>query len=130
MFDQSKRQTSSRAPRMEASKDGMRRRPLEQSAVDVGKPRQILVERLLALLFRGVQHLEQFGQPCSGVRSVLGGAVLKQVQEDVPRLEDARVVGEQAEHDPNQEPLQVVASVARLGQGRRAACPRARRLGC
>ena len=78
--------------------------------------RRGLVSRIqvdLAARLRCVEYLEQFGQTATGVRSVRCRAVVKQVEEDVPRLEDAGVGGEQAENDAHQEPFQVVASVTR-----------------
>ena len=90
--------------------------PVEQGAVDVGEAGEVFVEGCLALGFRGVQHLEQFSQPRAGVRAILAGAGFDEVQEDVARLEDAGVVGEQAEDDAHQEAFQVVALVARGGE--------------
>ena len=95
---------------------GNAQRPLEQRAVDIGEPGKVLVERLLAPGLGRVENLEQLRQPEPEVGAVLARARLDQVQEDVARLEDARVVGEQAEHDPHQEALQVVAPVARRRQ--------------
>ena len=51
--------------------------------------------------------------PCA--RAVLPGAAFDEIQEDAA-LEDAGVVGEQAEHDPRLEPLKVVPSVAGFEQ--------------
>ncbi|MGQ4809602.1 hypothetical protein NKDENANG_03025 [Candidatus Entotheonellaceae bacterium PAL068K] len=55
-------------------------------------------------------------QPRPEVSAVLAGARLDEVEEDVARLEDAGVVGEQAEHGPHQKTLQIVAPVARRAQ--------------
>ena len=48
------------------------------------------------------------------VGAVLARAGLQEIEQDIARLEDTRVVGEQAEDGPHQEPLQVVASVPRV----------------
>ena len=50
-------------------------------------------------------------KPWSQVGAVLAGAGFDELQEDVARFEDARVVGEQAEHDTHQEAFEVVAPV-------------------
>ena len=52
-------------------------------------------------------------QPRPEIGAVLSRARLDEVEEDVARLEYARVVREQAENDSHQEALQVVAPVAR-----------------
>ena len=88
-------------------------RPVEQVPVDIGEPGEVFVQRLLAISFRCIQHLEQFRQPGAGIRSVLTRARLDQLEEDVARLENACIVREQAKHDPHQEALQIVAPVAR-----------------
>ena len=89
----------------------------EQVAVHVGESGQVLIQRLLAVALRGVQHLEEFRQPGAGVRAVLARALLDVVQKGVARLEDARVVREEAEDDAHQEAFEIVPPVARLGEG-------------
>ena len=84
----------------------------EQLAVHVRKARQILIERHLTALNRRVQHLEEPCQPRTEVGSVVRCALLNELEKDVARLEDPGVVGKQAEHDSDQEQLQVVAFVA------------------
>ena len=88
-------------------------RPVEQGAVDIGEADKIFVERFLAFGLGCIQHLKQLGQTGACVRSVFACAFLDQVEEDVARLEDAGVVGEQAEDDPHQKSFQIVAPVAR-----------------
>ena len=46
------------------------------------------------------------------IASVLTGAHLDEIEEDVARLEHSGVVGEHAEHDPHEEAFQIVSSVA------------------
>ena len=95
---------------------------VEQVAVHVREPRKVLVELRLPPVGRRVEHLEQAHQPRAEVGAIGGRALFDEVQEDVARLEDARVVGEQAEHDPHQEQLQVVTVVA--GRLQRVVLPR------
>ena len=73
---------------------------------------QVLVKRPRTPTRRRVQHLEQPRHPRAEVRTIGGRALLNELEEDVARLEDPGVVGEQAEHGPNQEQLQVVTVVA------------------
>ena len=72
----------------------------------------VLVKRPRTPIRRRVQHLEQPRHPRAEIRAIGGCAVLDELEEDVARLEDAGVVGEQAEHGPYQEQLQVVTIVA------------------
>ena len=89
-------------------------RPVEQLAVGVGEPREVFVVRSLALGLRRVQHLEQLRQPQAESGPVFAGPRLEEIEEDAARFEDAGMVREQAEHDPHQEPLQVVTPVVRF----------------
>ena len=65
-------------------------------------------------LFRRIEDLEQLRQYRPDVGAVLARAGLQEIEQDVARLEDTRVVGEQAEDDPHQESLQIVAPVSRV----------------
>ena len=56
-------------------------------------------------------------EPQAGIASVRVGALRDERRENVPGLEDAGVVGKQAEHQPHEKPLQVVPGIARLLQG-------------
>jgi len=56
--------------------------------------------------------VKQVRKPRPEVRAVLAGSRLQEVKEDIARLEDARVVGEQREDDANKELLQILAGVA------------------
>ena len=87
-------------------------RVLEQGAVDVREAGQVLVQRGRPAVVRGVQHLEQLGQQRSQVEAVRARAGFEELEEDVAGLEDAGVVGKQAEHGAHQEQLQVVSGVA------------------
>ena len=88
-------------------------RPREQVAVDVREAGQVFVQLRLPAVFRRVEHLEQPRQPRAEVGAVGRRPFLDEVQEDAARLEDARVVGEQAEDRADQEQLQVTPAVAR-----------------
>lgn len=79
----------------------------EQAAVDIGKGGQLFIEVLQALPQRPVKHLEQMGQPLRQVLPVLGGALFDQVLK-LAALEDAGVLGEQAEQQADQINLQLV----------------------
>ena len=84
---------------------------LEQLAVDVGKLRELFVQRLLAALGGRVQYLEHLPDPQAQVTSVHGGALGDEFVEGLAR-EDAGVVGEQAEQQPHQQQLQRMVDVA------------------
>ena len=60
-------------------------RPIEQLAVDIGKPREVFVERSLALGLRRIQHLEQLRQPQAEIGPVFAGARLQEVEENIAR---------------------------------------------
>ena len=83
----------------------------EQVAVDVGKLREGFVEVLLALVRRGVEDFKKPGKVLAEVRAVFGRAIF---DEEVKRfaLEDAGVLGEQAEQNADEEAFEVVATVA------------------
>ena len=88
--------------------------PREEVAIDIGKSRQVLVEGRGALVLRCVEHLEQLREPKPEIGSVPAGACLNEIEEDVARLENAGIVGEHAEHDPYEEPFQIVPPVPRV----------------
>ena len=60
--------------------------PLEQIAVNVGEPRQVLVEGRYAFVLRSVEHFEQLRQPRPEIGPVLAGPRLDEVEEDVAGL--------------------------------------------
>ena len=55
-------------------------------------------------------------EPRTEIGPVLAGARLDKIEEDVARLEDTGVVREHAEHDPHEEPFQIISPVARIGE--------------
>ena len=87
-------------------------RPVEEVPVHVGEAVEVLVEIAGAFVFRRIEDLEELGEPSAEVRTVFPRAVLQQIEEDVPGFEDAGIVGEEAEDDADQEPLQIVPLVA------------------
>ncbi len=89
----------------------------EQGAVDVGERQQVPVGRRLPLVFRRIQHLEQFHEPVAEVAAVGAGPTLDQVEKLVLVVEDSRIVGEQDEQQPDEHDFQVVPLVAAFGQG-------------
>lgn len=84
----------------------------EEVAVDVGEAVEILVQALLPLVGRSVQHLEQVDQLGAQVRAVLGRAVLNVGLQQAQLIEDPGVVGEQAEQQAHQQPFQRMAVIA------------------
>ncbi len=83
----------------------------EEAAVDVGEALEVGVEDRLALVFGGVEDLENLDQEGAGVGAVVAGAVAEEVGEGVA-LEDAGVVGEEAEDDAGQEQFEIAPGVA------------------
>jgi len=90
---------------------GQRQCLREQPAVHVGQAQQALVEVLLTLLARRVEHLEEPGEVQAEIRAVRPRLVLDVLRESVG-VEDAGVLGEEAEEDAHQEAFQRVAGVA------------------
>ena len=88
----------------------------KQITVDVGKARQVVVQCAGARVFRRIEHLEELCQEGSQVGTVVAGAGLDEVEENVARLEDAGIIGKETENDAYQETLQVVALVPRRGE--------------
>ena len=111
MRDQSKRVQASRALRMSRLKSAKPRFSAKEFAVDVGECGESFVEILLALFGRRVQHVEEAREVQAEVGAVLGGAV-QQVEPERFALEDARVLGEEAEEDADQEAFELVPGVA------------------
>ena len=68
-----------------------------QIGVGVGNAGKVFIELGLPLAHRCVQHLEQPREPAATVGAVFAGPGLQQFKEDVPWLEDAGAIGEQAE---------------------------------
>ena len=84
----------------------------EEVPVDVRKAGEVLVESSDPLPLGGVEHLEELSEQWSEVRAVLPGPRVQEVEQDVPGLEDPRVVGEQAEDDPHQEAFEVMSRIS------------------
>ena len=62
------------------------------------KARQILIERLLTPVRRRVENLEEPHEPETEICAISGRAFLDELEEDVARLEDPGVVGEQRQN--------------------------------
>src|SRR5690606_11692636 len=81
---------------------------LEQPAVDVGEGSQLLVEVAQALVRGGVEHVKQRVEAVGQVAAVAAGALLDEFLK-LGALEDAGVLGEQAEQQAHQVEFQGVA---------------------
>ena len=90
---------------------GHRQRLGEQSAVDVGKRRQRLVEDGEPPFRRRVERLEEGGELLCEVTAVSGGALGNEPRELVG-LEDAGVLGEEAEEEADEVDFERVPRVA------------------
>ena len=94
------------------SKAGMRQTLGEQIAVHVGELHQVLV-KLRCRLSSGVfSTSKQLAQPGAHVAPVFLRSVTDNGFQESRELENAGVVGEQAEQQTHQQPLQVVAVIA------------------
>src|SRR6056297_58631 len=85
---------------------------LEQRPVDIGKLLQILVEMWRARLLGRVEDVEQIAKKRPRVRAIGRGARFQIVPQDILGLENAGIVGKQAEDDPHQELFELVALVS------------------
>ena len=94
----------------------------EQLAVDVGEGRQRLVQVLLPLVFRRVEHAEEVGQVQAQVGAVLGGAVFE-VELEGFTLEEAGVFRKEAEEHAHEEPFELVPACSLRLQEHRAGGP-------
>ena len=83
----------------------------EEGAVDVAEAGEILVEVPLALLLGRVEDAEEAVEVHAEVGAVGRGLVFEVKAEGVA-LEDAGVLGEEAEEDADEEALQIVTAVA------------------
>ena len=84
----------------------------EEIAIDVGELVQVFIERLVTLVFRRVQHLEEFVEAGAKIAAVGLRPALDEIEQDVLGLEDAGVVGEEAEEKADEIAFEVVAVVA------------------
>ena len=72
----------------------------------------LLVQRLAAFGVIRVEHLKQLPQARAQIGAVAGRALFDEAAERLRRLEDAGVVGEQAEQQAHQQHLERMAAVA------------------
>jgi len=86
-------------------------RLLKQFSINVGKLGDLLVQVFLAFVFGGVQNLEEKRKLGSEVGPVLGGACFEPIAKRL-LVEYPRVVGEEAEHQADQQYFEIVPSVA------------------
>jgi hypothetical protein len=84
----------------------------EQRAIDVVEGVELLVERLRPLLARGIQHLEQHRELRAEVAAVRLRTLVDPGTEGLRGLEDAGVVGEQAEQQAHEKHFERMAFVA------------------
>ena len=84
---------------------------VEQIAIDVRERGERFVEICLALFRRGVEDFKEPGELFAQVRAVRSGAIFEEKMERFA-LENAGVLGEQAEEDADKKAFQVVAGVA------------------
>ena len=85
---------------------------LEDQVFTAMTRQQAATQRLTELAGQVESVTQALREARSEVGAVFGGACFDVVQEDVARLEDAGVVGEQAKNDPDQEALEIVSPVA------------------
>ncbi len=88
----------------------------EQLAVDKGEAGEVLVETPAAEVGRRVEDMEQVAQLRAEVPAVLAGARFDVLEEAVAGLENAGVVGKQAEHEPHEPLLEAGHGPAGLGE--------------
>ena len=86
----------------------------EQIAVDIGEAGKVVVQLLLAVRFGSAQDLKQFGHVSAQTSAVNIRSGLDALGECAALVENASMVGEQAENDSHEEPLEVGPPVARL----------------
>ena len=72
---------------------------------------------MLPSIYRSIQNIKKLAQPEAGITAIWIRPLGDERGEDVSGVEDAGIVGEEAENEPNEKPLQVVPFVARLFQG-------------
>ena len=72
---------------------------------------------MLPLPDGGVQHLKELAQPQSRVAAVGVGSLGDECGKDISGIEDAGIVGKQAEHQADEKALQIVPLIAGFLQG-------------
>ncbi len=75
-----------------------------------------MIRRRGAVILRRIENLKELCQHRPKIEAVLPGTGLKEVEQDVARLEHTGVVGEQTEDDSDQESLKIVTSVSGVGE--------------
>ncbi|MCY4269798.1 MAG: hypothetical protein OXE80_06475 [Gammaproteobacteria bacterium] len=93
-------------------KGGNAQRAIEKLAIHIREGGKVFIEGGLPVFDWRVEHLEQLRKRRAKIGTVLAGARFDKVEEDVPGLENASVVGEQAEREPDEKALEIVALVA------------------
>ena len=88
----------------------------EQHPVHVRELPQILVQRDRTLAIGSVQRLEYHRQESAEIRPVLPRSLFEEFLEYPALLENARIVGEQAEHDPDEKAFQIMPVITRALQ--------------
>ena len=88
----------------------------KQPAVDIGEGVQFCRSACQPLLFRCVQHVEQFAQNGARIAAIGLHVVFNQLKENVLGLENPGIVGKQAEQQPHQQLFQIVPGIARCFQ--------------
>ncbi len=83
----------------------------EEGAVDVGEGGEVFIEVGLALVFGGVEDIEEAGEFGAGIRAIEGGAVFEEELE-VLLVEDAGVIGEEAEEQADEKDAEIVPGEA------------------
>ena len=83
----------------------------EEGAVDIGEGGEVFIEVGLALVFGGVEDVEESGEFGAGIGAIEGGAVFEEELE-VLLIEDAGVIGEEAEEQADEQHAEVVTGEA------------------
>ena len=73
---------------------------------------QGFVEIALSPVYGGIENLEELNQPLPHIAAVFLGSLCNQIVEDVPRLEDAGIVGEKAEEQTYKNAFKVMPNVS------------------
>lgn len=76
---------------------------LEQAAIDVGKSRENFRRGFLAFWVVRIEYEKEAVEHVTKIGTIFGGVIFDQVLHRVLGLEDAGVVGEQTEQQPDEE---------------------------
>ncbi len=88
----------------------------EQAAIHIGKGVEFRLQCRLAGIFRRVQHVEQVIENTANITAVGPRVVFDKLEENILGLENAGVVGKQAEEQPDQQLFQIMPDIARFLQ--------------